>query len=204
MKPYGDWSDAELLTLLSEGDNHAFEAIYRRYASPLYHYARKSISVGEECEEIVQEIFESLWTRRAVLTHVTLLDAYLYSMVKYKVVRYFRRAEVKKRYEEHYKLFEAIYDSSLEEDRNANMLQTLIDRQIATLPERCQQAIRLRLDENLSNGDIADRMKIKKTTVENYFVSAIDHLRTTFKGSRRPETPPLPEQRNEIPCYPDL
>lgn len=175
-------SDKDLIDALLSGNEKAFEAIYRKYAGNLYCYARKNINSKEDCEEIVQEVFESLWTRHDKLGHVTELKAYLFRMVKYKVIRYFQHNTVIKKYAEHYKLFEAVYDTTSPEERDNATLERLIEKGLRQLPERCQMAIRLRLHENLSNSDIAKRMNIKKSTVENYMVTAISHLRTTFQS----------------------
>ena len=59
-----DDKDSQLVSLLVTGDREAFAAIYQTYAGPLIHYARKTIHAKEDCEEIVQEIFESLWARK--------------------------------------------------------------------------------------------------------------------------------------------
>jgi RNA polymerase sigma-70 factor (ECF subfamily) len=176
--PYHDHSDTELLTLLIQGDAQAFEAIYRKYVSDLYRYARKNISVKEDCEEIVHDIFESLWLRHHELGHVTVLNAYLFKMMRYKIIRYFQHSSVKKRYAEHYALFVALYENSSDNDRDKQCMERMIDKGLANLPERCQMAVKLRLTENLSNADIARRMNIKKSTVENYIVAALNHLRS--------------------------
>jgi RNA polymerase sigma-70 factor (ECF subfamily) len=182
MTSYLDHTDTELAALLSRGDSIAFETIYRRYASSLYRCAGKNITSREDCEEIIQEVFESLWSRRESLGNVTALGAYLYQMVKYKVIRYFQHHRVRKKYAEHYRRFEVVYDSINEEEGDPSSVQIMIDRNIAQLPERCQQALKLRLTENLSNGDIAMRMNIKKSTVENYMVTALAYLRTTYQN----------------------
>jgi RNA polymerase sigma-70 factor (ECF subfamily) len=181
MTSYQKYSDTELTALLNTGDKIAFETIYRRYASGLYRYARKNIGVKEDCEEIIQEVFESLWTRRESLGHVTVLSAYLFRMVKYKVIRYFQHHAVRKKYAGHFKLFEAVYGSTQEEESDPSSIQAGIEKVIAQLPERCQFALKLRLTENLSNHDIARRMNIKKSTVENYMVTALAHLRATYQ-----------------------
>src|SRR5688500_750963 len=98
--------EQNLVALLIGGDEKAFEIIYRRYANRLYGYVRRSIAVKEDCEEIVQDVFESLWKRHQELSHVTILDAYLFKMVKYKIIRYFQHSSVKRKYAEHYRLFE--------------------------------------------------------------------------------------------------
>src|SRR5258706_13678882 len=121
----------------------AFEAIYRTYAPGLYRYARKNISVKEDCEEIIQEIFESLWTRRESLGHVTVLNAYLFRMVKYKVIRYFQHHAVRKKYEEHFKLFEAVYGSIWEEERDMSFVLSVLENGMDRLPGPCQFAFKL-------------------------------------------------------------
>lgn len=180
MNPYHNHSDTDLIALLLQGDEEAFEVIYRRYASSLYKYARKNIQSSEDCEEIIQDIFADLWSRHEMLGHVTVLNAYLYRMVKYKVIRYFQHSAVKRKYEEHYKLFEAVYDSSSAEGRDPAAIRSMIEKGLADLPERCRLAVTLRLTENLSNSDIAKRMNIKKRTVENYMVTAFNHLRSIY------------------------
>lgn len=179
MNLYQNHSDTELIALLVEGDVTAFEAIYRRYAADLYRFARKNISVKEDCEEIVQDVFESIWTRRGELSHIAVLRAYLFQMVKFKTIRYFQHSAVKKRYSDHFLLFEAFYESNIEVNDTSEVI-SLIDKGLADLPERCRMAVKLRLTEDLSNGDIAQRMNIQKSTVENYMVTAFGHLRKLY------------------------
>lgn len=183
MSPYHDKSDTNLVALLIQGDEKAFEAIYRRYVAALYRYASKNIPAKEDCEEIIQDVFESLWARHSELQHVTALSAYLYRMVKYKVIRYFQHSKVKKSYADHYRLFEATYTTQEIGEEEKKSMMELIEHGLTQLPERCQLAIRLRLKENLSNKEIAERMNITKATVENYIVKAVSHLRSTIPNT---------------------
>ncbi len=172
-------TDTELLVQLNAGDQKAFEAIYRRYAAELFRYARKNIPAKEDCEEIVQEVFISLWQRHETLRVIS-LKHYLIKAVHYKVIRYIQHSKVRRRYEEHYKLFEAMYDSIGEEELSAESIQGKLLKTITDLPERCQVAIKLRLLENLSNGEIAARMNISKKTVEVYMLTAFKHFRANY------------------------
>lgn len=180
MNPYLYYADTELVALLVQGDAQAFEMIYKRYAAELYRYARKNISARQDAEEIVQDVFEDLWKLHHKLTFVNMLKGYLYRMLRFRIVRFFRHEKVRRRYEEHYTLFEAMYITFAEEIHEPDAVQEGIERSLSQLPERCQEAVKLRLDENLSNDEIAERMNIKKTTVENYMVTALSHLRASF------------------------
>ena len=180
MKELQDHTDIELMALLITGSEKAFQTIYSRYAAKLYRYARKNIALKEDCEEIVQEVFVSIWVRRENLTNVTALEAYLFRMVKYKVIRYFQHSLVKRKYEKHYKLFEDIYDSIEGFKNEPSLFQKVVDKGLASLPDRIGMAMKLRLSENLSNEDIAKQMNIKKIVVEKYIGIAKKHLRTCY------------------------
>lgn len=176
LEQYKNVSDGELVRMIYDNNQDAFEFVYRTYAKMLYAYARRTISLKEDCEEIVHDLFVDLWHRRHRLLHVTHLKPYLIQSVRFKVIRYVQHSQVKQRYHDHFKAFEATYESptaAAEEDVD---LRTIILDGISDLPKRCQVVIELRL-ENLSNEEIAKKMNIKKRTVENYIVTARDHLR---------------------------
>jgi RNA polymerase sigma-70 factor (family 1) len=176
-----DLNEDDLLVIsLRGGDVVAFQKIYSKYNRPLLAFARRNISAIEECEEIIQDLFETLWSRRHSL-EVSSLRHYLYSSVRYKIIRHFQHSRVKQKYEEHYRFFEEVYDAVEKEDReDIVLIQERLDRCLNDLPERCQVVFRLRLYENLSNSEIAERMKITKKTVEVYIFKAFSHLRSSY------------------------
>ena len=176
---YETYTDLELIALLNTGDQKAFESIYRRYAAELFRYARKTITRKEDCEEIIQEVFSSLWERHESL-RILSLKYYLINAVRYKTILHIRHNKVKMKYAEHYRLFEVMYESIEHEERTPEAIQSRLIGTIADLPERCQTAIKLRLLENLSNGEIAERMNITKKTVEVYMLRAFNHFRSSY------------------------
>jgi RNA polymerase sigma-70 factor (family 1) len=180
MNPTDNYTDAALVALLNQGDRKSFEIIYKTYAAELYKYARHIISNKEDCEEIVQEVFERLWSQHKAI-QIKALRAYLYKSVKNRVINYFQHNEVKKKYAEHYRFFEVIYDSVDEEERSAETIHLMIERGIQQMPERVQTAIRLRLSENLSNKEIALRMNITNKTVDNYMHIVYTHFRASYQ-----------------------
>jgi RNA polymerase sigma-70 factor (family 1) len=176
---YQNHTDQELIALINQGDEKAFAEIYKRYVADLFRYARKTIYAKEDCEEIIQEVFISLWERRESL-RILSLKYYLINAVRYKVIRYIQHNKVRLKYAEHFKLFEAMYESFDDEDRSPESIQSKLLNTISELPDRCQIAIKLRLLENLSNGEIAERMNITKKTVEVYMLKAFNHFRSSY------------------------
>src|SRR5690606_41215390 len=91
MNNYQNHPDTVLITLVQSGDVKALEAIYTRYASGLFGYARKNIAEKEECEEIRQDIFEALWENRERLGGVLVLRSYLWQGARHGIANYIKR-----------------------------------------------------------------------------------------------------------------
>ncbi len=58
-------TDADLLGLIAARDRGAFEALYRRYARPLYGLALRMLGDRGRAEDAVQEAFTSVWRSAA-------------------------------------------------------------------------------------------------------------------------------------------
>lgn len=170
--------DHQLIAKLKLGDRKAFEIIYHRFTKDLFNFCANSIEDKADCEEIIQDVFVSLWERREEL-EIDSLKAYLFSSVKYKIIRYISHLAVKRKYEEHYRHFETTYVNPVELEEHTPMLplHARLGESLQGLPARCREAFQLRLEQNLSNTEIAQRMRISKSTVEDYMKTALAHLR---------------------------
>ena len=56
--------DHELVDLLKSGEHAPFVEIYERYWTVLYPHAGKILRNEAEAEDVIQEIFSSLWLKR--------------------------------------------------------------------------------------------------------------------------------------------
>lgn len=124
-----------------------------------YCLARKNVG-SETAEEIAQDVLVSLWMLRAQL-EITSIRANLFSSVRYVLIRHVKHEKVERKYEEHCRFFETAYENTPEPHRHPEILREKINALTTQLPERCHQ-LHLRLSENLSNTEIAQRMYISK------------------------------------------
>ncbi len=81
-------NDIALLKSLKDGDEAAFTEIYNQYWERLYFMAHKRLQSAQDAEEIVQQVFLTLWHKRASLS-IQSLPFYLAAMVRYAVYRHF-------------------------------------------------------------------------------------------------------------------
>lgn len=58
---YTNVSDGELITRVGSGDRTAFDALYRRYARPVFGLALRRLGDRGRAEDAVQETFASIW-----------------------------------------------------------------------------------------------------------------------------------------------
>ena len=58
---YSDVSDGDLIRMVSSGDRNAFDALYRRYARPVFGLALRRLGDRGRAEDAVQETFASVW-----------------------------------------------------------------------------------------------------------------------------------------------
>lgn len=62
-----DVSDVALLHELADGSKRAFSALYDRHSRVVYAYAAARLTARDDVEEISQDVFVTLWRRRATL-----------------------------------------------------------------------------------------------------------------------------------------
>jgi RNA polymerase sigma-70 factor, ECF subfamily len=58
---YSNVSDGELISRVGSGDRTAFDALYRRYARPVFGLALRRLGDRGRAEDAVQETFASIW-----------------------------------------------------------------------------------------------------------------------------------------------
>lgn len=176
MQTFSQYSDSELLHLLAGGSDEAFTEIYNRYWKKLFAVAAARIQDMEEAEEIVQEIFVSLWKRRETLEVTTALDRYLVVSVKYRVIKV-----LGKRYQSR-KYMHSMQASDLEDDSTRQWLafeelQERLEALVSGLPEKCQLVYRLSREKGYSQQQIAEALHISEKTVEAHLGKALKALR---------------------------
>lgn len=84
MSAYSIYDDKVLLTHLQSDDAAAFTEIYNRYWDRLFFVAHRRLKSFEDAQEIVQDVFFTLWKKRATL-EIRELPLYLGAMTRYAV-----------------------------------------------------------------------------------------------------------------------
>ena len=165
---------------ISKGDERAFREVFDLYKGRFFAAALKMTRSPDEAEEIVQEVFVSLWMRRALLTTVENPPSYLFTIVYNAISARFKKIALEMRMKqmiaERVVESENIIEEKLEEKEANQRIQSILHR----LPEQQQLVYYLSKEEGLSREEIAHRMHISPNTVKNHLLRATKYIREHF------------------------
>ena len=174
-------SDQELLQAIRDNDEKAFAELFRRYWKYAYTITYKRIRSEAVTQEIVQDLFISLWNRRAKLS-VEHLPSYLYVSVKNKVLNYVASQNARKKHWDYYKLFIPAQDTVTDKDVELNELMNFIEDGIEHLPEKSKRVFKLNLLEGRSITEIADILNLSEKSIHYHLSQSVKKVRLHLKN----------------------
>ncbi|HEX6536180.1 MAG TPA: RNA polymerase sigma-70 factor [Gemmatimonadaceae bacterium] len=181
--PYAAPLDTELIARIRAGDESAFERLFHRYYRELCVFASRIDRAGGAAEEIVQEVFFRIWTRREQLLPVESLSGYLYAAVRNVALNRLARAKTEDRWRASSQLdaLDARAEApAADADIRETEMSIAIHRAIGQLPPRCREAFLLRRQRQLSYAEIAQVMGTSPKTVEIQIGKALRLLRQSL------------------------
>jgi len=177
-------TEQQLITLLRNGSQFAFEQLFERYSQKLYRFSFSYLKSETEAEEIVQNVFLKLWENRKKLKNETSFQAYLFTIAFNSIRKHFNQ----KARSEHYRteIIEWLSDEnpSLETNADFEKLVAKLEELIEQMPVRRKEIFLKRKKEGKSIRDIASEMGISPKTVENQITEAMNFLKKEFGNDR--------------------
>ncbi len=174
-RPLKASSDSELVALLLEDSEMAFEEIYRRYFTKLYSLAKRRLYDTQQTEDIIHDLFLNLWVNR----HKVQIDAlgnYLMRSVKYRVLDALDHHTVRQNFAD-FQQANVQFTNSTEENILYSDALRLYEENLIFLPEKCREVFLLSR-AGLSQKEIALQLGISENTVENHIAKALRILKS--------------------------
>lgn len=168
-----------LLQKIAEGDNHAFRSFYDRYYSQVYRFSSYFVKPTEVIEEIVSDVFCTIWLHRKKILTIENFEGYLYTITKNKALYYIKQnnkillTDVDMNSISNEWISQGENPESLAID---NEFSTAFKNAINELPERCRIIFLMAREEGLKYKEIAEILSISEKTVNAQMVLAIKKL----------------------------
>jgi RNA polymerase sigma-70 factor (family 1) len=170
-------NERELLQMVSQGDEQAFATVFDHYRNRIYGVALKLTHSTTVSEEIVEDVFLKIWTRRVTLNEIENFSAYLFTIARnetYKILK-----QIAKNYkivllsENNESLIHNNTEDYLIDKEFTSLLQKAIDR----LPHQQKQVYKLMKEEDLKRGEVAELLQLQPETVKFHLAQAMKNIR---------------------------
>lgn len=178
MTHYANYSDLQLVSLLKVSDHAAFSELYERYWELLFAMAYSRLRDTAQAEDIVHDIFATLWKRRAAL-RIESPKAWLATAVKYMILRAASRTALLRKYTRE-QAAALLAGQTPDNELADEQLTRLLAEEINRLPEKCRLVFQLRR-QGLTNPEVAAEMNTTVKTVENQVNKGLRALRIALK-----------------------
>jgi RNA polymerase sigma-70 factor (family 1) len=173
-------SDMELTGLLKSGNRAAFSEIYNRYWDGLYIHCLKMLKDESEAQDLVQELFISLWEKSNELDLKVNVAGYLYVTARHRVLNAIRKRNNYDKFIENLSDYIVVLDGSILDQISEKELSAAIDNEIENLPDKMKAVFICSRKEYLSHREIAEKLGISDKTVKKQVANAIKILKLKF------------------------
>ena len=175
-------SDGDLIRRVARRDANAFEALYRRYARPVFGLALRRLGDRMNAEDAVQETFAAIW--RSARTYKPDRGAgapWLYAVARNAIVDRSRG-----RSEPPGEGPELLSDEPTPAERaETSYTSWRVHRALETLPENEREVIELAYYGELSQSEVANFLNIPLGTVKTRTRSGLGRLADQLEGEMR-------------------
>ena len=160
---------------LNKQQTSAYHQLYDEYYKVLVLYAINFLSSQQAAEDIVQELFATMWEKKMKFLSLPSFRTYLYNSVRNASLNYLKHQNVESLYLEHLaNTYREILEE--EEDTNEEEVYRLLFRAIDKLPTRCREVFLLHIDGK-KNEEIATLLGISIETVKTQKKRAIKFIK---------------------------
>ena len=174
-----DNTNNELITQLQNDDKQAFNELYRKYHSAIYYNILKLTRDAIVSQDIVQEVFITLWEKRHDLNIKQGISGWLFVVSYNRSISYLKK-----------KLKESLAETALQRNiETGNELgNTLANTQIGILEKAIEQlspqkrrVFELCKLQRKTYAQAADELQISKHTVKEYLSGAVISIKNYVK-----------------------
>lgn len=171
----------ELLQRISQGDQSAFNALFKSYHPFVYAFGRRITRSDELAEEVVQDIFLKIWVDRESLGKIDCFAAYLNRIVRNHCFNVLRKLAMESK---HASVLSSDFDDtddSTVQQLDYSDVNEVLESAIQTLSTQQRNVYQLCHQQGLTYGEASTELGISRQTVHAYMKDALRKIRDHFR-----------------------
>lgn len=177
MKPVIETDISSIVIDLKNGDEDAFNKLYRMHSKMLLSNVQRLVKDQEIAKELVQDLYLQIWERRGTIEPEKSFKSFLFTIAKNMVLNYLRKTAVDRRARIYLMQNAVEAYSHTEEDLYLKQSTELIKQAVQALPQQCKQVFTLSKLEGKSHQEISSQLGISISTINNHMVKANKEVR---------------------------
>ncbi|GGC23689.1 RNA polymerase sigma-70 factor [Parapedobacter defluvii] len=188
MQGDGNRTESELLEGVRNDVPGTFEQLFNTHWEDLYRLAYHRLHVQSEAEDIVQDIFTDVWSRRHSLAIKTSIRTYLRGALKYQLIKRASRADLQQQAMAHLLHRMETIEASVMDMMAAGEINRTLHEAVQRFPENMRRIFLMRAEE-FTVAEIATALGLSEQTVKNNTTDALRRLRVVL-AQKHPDIPP--------------
>lgn len=191
MKASKEYIEQLLRRLSLEGDEQAFEILFKLFYERLVNFSLNYVHSREVAEEVISDVFVKIWNNRKELPAIANLETYLYVAVKNQSLNYCSKMSgyvVSPAGD----LFLENHQDSFDPEKELEFreLQLDLDKAVEGLPAQCKVVFKLIKEDGFKYKEVAEILGLSIRTVETQLTRALKKLSLAL-------VPYLPSRKNK-------
>ena len=173
----------KLASALSDGDLAAFDTLYYQYRQPVYANILKLVQQTEAAEDILQEVFVTLWENRQKIDQNKSVGGWLFVVSHNKAISYLKRKVREStvvQWRPDLPEYPAMEDQS---DELYGMQMALIQQAVERLPARKRDIFKRCRFEGQSAEEVSQFTGISVATVNDYLKQSTRFIRNYIRSN---------------------
>jgi RNA polymerase sigma factor (sigma-70 family) len=194
---YRGLQDGQLVQLVAEKDADALEVLYERYGKVAYSLARRILTDEVLAQDVVQEVFLSLWRNASRFDAARgTVATYLLSMTHHRAVDVVRREENlrRRRTSDEVLEFQPDPNPGVEAEAEAAERRSEVRAALAQLPPAQREALALAYFGGYTQREVATLVGVPLGTVKTRMAAGMRKLEQALREAGHEEQQPWTRQ----------
>ncbi|MCG6191015.1 RNA polymerase sigma-70 factor [Maribellus maritimus] len=176
------YDENQLTERIKSDDVDAFKKLYDLYCQQLLKFISQYLKETTEAEEIIQDVFLSVWENRKNLQIDKSVKSYLFRIAVNKVYNHLKRKVVERKFQYYLIHNDINSENDIEDKIYFKELKETIDQIISQLPDKQRKIFQLSRLDGTPHSEIAKKFNISIRTVENQIYRAGKFIKSKLSG----------------------